>query len=113
MAAVEFELRPRDRGLEQRLVALAAQVCGRSDDGGLLAYAGRRAHPGGVRVELDADKEAAEELADCCNYLVWGIQQVWPAYQAGDPDAARVYERRMRTLVTVVRAWVDLHTHAG
>lgn len=106
-------MRPRDRVLERHLDSLAVRAAGRRHDGGLSRYAAARAHPGGVRAGLDADREAAEELADAWNYLRWGIEQVWGAYLAGDPDAARVYERRMRALVGVLNVWHDLHTPAG
>lgn len=108
----------RDRALERYLLDIAAQAAGHTrpeglsvvgDDGGLGAFADHRAHPGPVHLPRDFDREAAEELADCCSYLIWGIQEHHAAFLAGDAGAVDAYERRMRALAGLVRVWHDLH----
>lgn len=101
--------RPRDHAVERDLIDLAARAAGYSDDGGLIAYAEHRAMPGGVRVGVDWDQEAREELADASHYLRWGIQTVYAGFLAGDLEAGEAYERRMRALAGVIRAWHELH----
>jgi hypothetical protein len=63
-----------------------------------------------VRYGLDDIREAREELADCRNYLVWGIERIHDAYLAGDPDAADRMVMNMDALVAVVRAWRALRS---
>lgn len=106
-------MRPRDARLERELVALAVQAAGVTSDLGLREYADHRALPGGVRLDLDPIAEAREELADACNYLIWGIEPLYARYLAGDPEAADLYERMMRTLSGVIAAWCALHTSAA
>jgi hypothetical protein len=103
----------RDPRLERELVDLAARAASLSGDHGLSAYAEHRAWPGPVRDGLDWDQEAREELADCRSYLCWGIQEVHARMLAGDPVAADLYERRMRALSAVVKAWHELHRDAA
>lgn len=117
----------RDVELERYLTELAAQAAGftkvvfdeygfpenAGDDMGLRAFADGRAHPGGVRATLDVDREAAEELADCGNYLVWGIVPIYPWVLKGETWACDIYERRMRALRGVLIAWRELHTQAA
>lgn len=79
------------------------------DSCGIDEYADHRAWPGGVRLELDPDVEAAEELADCRSYLLWGLVPLAERFEAGDPDAAELYARRLRALSYVIRAWHALH----
>lgn len=75
------------------------------DTGGLDDLADRRAHPGGVRPDLDADREAREELADARNYLLWGIERVHARYLEGDQDAGDEVRRRLTALSYVIEAW--------
>lgn len=100
-------MRPRDIALERELVATAAEGVG-SDAGGLDAYADFRAHPGGVRPDLDDLTETREEIADARNYLVWGIERHYQAFLDGDPDAARYVTKRMRALGRLVQVWDEL-----
>ena len=98
---------------EHELVQIAAQAAELESTGAeLTAYANQRARPGGVRTAADFDDETAQELADARNYLVWGIEQVLDAARAGDQEASRDYERRMRALVAVIRAYHELTTPA-
>lgn len=103
---------PRDKPLEQRILALASEAGGHQGDHGLWSYANHRAFPGGIRANLDSDQEAREELADCANYLTWGLVRDYEAYEQGQPEATDRFERRLRTLKHVVDAWYDLHTGA-
>jgi hypothetical protein len=103
----------RDPAHEREMVALAARAAGLTGDGGLNAYSESRIWPGPVRDGLDWDQEAREELADCRSYLCWGVLEVYAAMLAGDPRAADLYERRMRALSAVVKAWHELHRDAA
>jgi hypothetical protein len=103
----------RDVRLERELVDLAARAASLNGDAGLSAFADARSWPGPVRDGLDWDSEAREELADCRNYLCWGVQEVHARMLAGDPRAADEYERRMRALSAVVKAWHELHRDAA
>jgi hypothetical protein len=103
----------RDHRLEVELVDLAARAAGLNGDHGLSAFAEHRAWPGPVREGPDWDREAREELADCRSYLCWGVQQVYAGMLAGDPVALDAYERRMRALSAVVKAWHELHRDAA
>jgi hypothetical protein len=105
--------RPRDVGLERELTRLAALAGGNATDYGLRDYADSRAWPGGVRRDLDCDREALEELADCASYLVWGIVPLLEAVHAGVPDALDKYERRMRALSALIVCWRELLTEAA
>lgn len=109
---------PRNEPLERQLTMLACKAAGyftpdglEGYDHGLRAFADSRTLPGGLR-DVDWDVEAGEEIADLANYLVWGVIQVYPAHLAGDPDASRHYERRMRSLVRCIQLWHELHTEA-
>lgn len=102
-------MRDRDPLLERSLMETAVRAAGLSSDGGLGAYADLRAYPGGVRVDLDADQEAREELADARNYLTWGIEPIFAQVRLGDSEFASDYERRLRSLSYVVAAWHALH----
>lgn len=74
-------------------------------------FAERRTHPGPVRAgDRDLELEAAEELADCRNYLAWAAALARPGLLAGDHDATRRYDRAMRALSAVTVAWRELHT---
>lgn len=109
----------RNIPLERELAGLAAQAAGftkpgpdgrpAGDDGGLRAFADRRAWGCGVREDLEPLRETGEELADASSYLIWGIVRIYPAYLAGDPDAAQEYGRHMRALSLVIAAWHALH----
>jgi hypothetical protein len=105
--------RPRDVSLERELTQLAALAGGNASDYGLRDYADSRAWPGGVRRDLDCDREALEELADCASYLVWGIVPLLEAVHAGVPDALDKYERRMRALSALIVCWRELLTEAA
>ena len=102
-------MRERDPELEASLMQAAAAAAGLPGDGGLSAYADHRAHPGGVRAELDADQETREELADACNYLRWGIEPIFARVRSGESEFTADYERRLRALSYVVAAWHALH----
>jgi hypothetical protein len=108
-------MRERNLKLERELTDLACEAGGLPGAGGrnIRAFADGRALPGGVRLTLDADREAAEELADARNYLVWGIVAIYPAVLAGEPNACANYERRMRALTALIKAWVALHTEGS
>jgi hypothetical protein len=110
---VTKERRPRDVTLERELTQLAALAGGNATDYGLRDYADSRAWPGGVRRDLDCDREALEELADCASYLVWGIVPLLEAVHAGVPDALDKYERRMRALSALIVCWRELLTEAA
>lgn len=106
---IEPSTRPRNVALERELTDGAARAAGFvNGDGGLTALAEHRALPGGVRLELDDIREAREELADCRNYLVWGIERIHDQYLAGDPFAADRLVKNMDALAGVVRAWQAL-----
>ncbi len=110
----------RDVEHERHLTDLAARAAGFfrtgpdgtpvGDTGGLDEFADARAWSGGVRANIDADREALEELADARHYLVWGIQQVHAGYLAGDAESQDAFQRRMRALSHVIEAW---HALAG
>lgn len=102
----------RDLPLERHLTELAATAAGLPNDRGLRAFADRRAWPGGIRTPRDWDQEAAEEIADCSSYLTWGLVEDHPGYLAGEPVATARFERRMRALMRIVEAWVELFTDA-
>lgn len=101
----EPRTRPRRKDLERDLVDVASRATGLSGDAGLWEFADKRAAPGGVREGLDAVQEIAEELADACNYCVWGIERVYEQMLEGDSEATAQYERLMRCLSSVVAAW--------
>lgn len=116
---ITYGMRDRDIDLERYLTNIAAQAAGHMDvrpDGsmtgntrGLDGFADHRALPGGVRSEMDYDREMAEELADARNYAVWGIEPIWAEVRAGDSQHTADYERRMRALSHLVAAWHALH----
>lgn len=108
-------MRPRDFALERQLDELAARsaghvdATGRGDDGGLGAFADRRALAGGVRADLDGIRELSEEIADGRNYVVWDVERIWPQVLAGDADASDRYARLMAAHRRLVQAWRELH----
>jgi hypothetical protein len=107
-------IRPRDRETEQRLTNVAGESIDLAAAAAKLnAFADSRCAPGGVRIGPCWDTEAAEELADTRNYMVWGIEDVLARAEAGDVEASRDYERRMRTLAALVRCYHELTTPAG
>ena len=99
----------RDPDLEERLTLIAARAAGVSESvaRSLTIFSNGRIAPGGVR-DIPMDPEAREEISDCRNYLVWGIQPIYRRMQAGDPQAGHDYSRRMRALSRQVLAWQDL-----
>jgi hypothetical protein len=105
-------VRARDPLLERHLTDLAARAAGLPNDRGLRAFADRRTHPGGVRIGADWDQEAAEEIADCANYLAWGCIETYDGYLAGEPVATARFERRLRALRRQVESWHELFTDA-
>ena len=107
---VTYGTRERDIHLERVLSLDAAYAVNLSSTGGIDEYADLRAHPGGVRADLDADQEAREELADARNYLLWGIEPIYAMVRSGRSQYAADYERRMRALSHVHQAWHALHT---
>jgi hypothetical protein len=102
-------LRERDIRLERELTATAAASVGLTDMG-LSDFADARALPGGVRADIDPDREAMEEYADARNYLVWGIEPIYAQVGALDSRFTDDYERRMRSLRHLVQAWTALRT---
>lgn len=115
--AVTWHERPLP--LERELVDIAGQAAGMSGAGGkrhpviagLDAFAEQRTHPGPVRAgDRDLLLEAAEELADCRNYLAWAASLARPGLLAGDHEATRRYDQAMRALAAVTVAWRELHT---
>lgn len=107
---IPVRFRDRDLALERHLGEMAAQSLGRlgidlATAASLADEADRRAHPGGVRVDLDSDQETREELADARNYLTWGIVPLWPHYQAGEPWACHLVAKRLTALGGVLIAW--------
>lgn len=71
---------PRHVSREGRIVSDASEPGRNEATTALWQFACERAHPGGVRVDRDLDREALEELADCLNYVVWRV-----AYTDLDP----------------------------
>lgn len=105
-------MRPRDLPLERHITDLAARAAGLPSDRGLRHFADRRAWPGGVRTPRDWDQEAAEEIADCSSYLLWGCIEEYDGYLAGEPVATARFERRLRALRRQVESWHELFTDA-
>lgn len=99
----------RDQELEETLTLIAARAAGvdPSVARSLTIFSNSRIAPGGVR-DIPMDPEAQEEISDCRNYLVWGIQPIYRRMQTGDPQACNDYGRRMRALSRQVLAWQDL-----
>ena len=97
--------RPRNIPLERELTVMAANAVDFLDDQGLSDFADHRALPGGVRLTLDWRREAMEELADCRNYIVWGIEGFWSGYLNGEPEACKQVAFGLTALGAVVRAW--------
>jgi len=114
-----MSVRQRNPEIEAHLMDVAARAAGRvtpeggGDDLGLGAFAASRVWPGGIRTEVDWDREAREEAADLANYLMFAMQQDFAGYLRGESEASARYERRMRTLKTLVVLWWDLHTVAA
>lgn len=112
--------RPRNEKLERYFTNVAAAASGFytkdeygqpvGDTFGLDDFADARAMPGGVRINIDVDRETAEEFADARNYLVWGLEPIYRAAREGDGEASDLYERRMRALRFLIAAWQALHT---
>lgn len=105
-------MRDRDLPLERHITHLAARAAELPNDRGLRKFADHRSHPGGVRTDANWDQEAAEEIADCANYLVWACIEDFPGYLAGEPVATARFERRLRALRRQVESWHELHTDA-
>jgi hypothetical protein len=99
--------RPRNLPLERQITDMAAKAVDASWDGGPLSdYAHERAAPfGGVRTNLDWRREVKEELADARNYICWGLEEVWEAYEAGDVLAGEQVVHGLTALSGVLRAW--------
>lgn len=99
----------RNPELEDMLTRIAARAAGVSMGvaESLTIFSDSRIAPGGVR-DIPMDPEAREEISDCRNYLVWGIQPIYRQVQAGDPQACHDYGRRMRALSRQLLAWQDL-----
>lgn len=100
----------RNLPLERELVVTAARALGKlgideNDARSLSDFADRRAHPGGVRPDIDPDEETREELADARNYLVWGIVPLWPYHQRGELWACQLVAKRLTALGGVLIAW--------
>lgn len=116
---ITYGLRDRDIDLERYLTSIAAQAHGHTetlpngtltgDTRGLDDFSDHRALPGGVRGDMDYDREMAEEIADARNYAVWGIEPIWTDVRAGESQNTSDYERRMRALGFLVAAWHALH----
>lgn len=111
--------RARDPLLERRLSRLAHQAAGvhvpmdEAEPTALDAYAERRCHPGPLRLPRSWMTEAAEELADCRNYLLWEASEHHAGYLAGELESCERFEHAMRTLAAVARAWHELTTLPG
>ena len=105
-------VRARDLPLERHLTDLAARAAGLPNDRGLRAFADARCIPGPIQTPRDWDQEAAEEIADCANYLAWGLIEDHPGYLAGEPVATARFERRLRALRRQVESWHELFTDA-
>lgn len=106
--------RPRNVALERHFTEIAARAAALPGAQHTLdAFADQRAWPGGVREDLDSDRETAEELADARHYLVWGLVPLYERAAAGDPAVLDAYERRLRALSHVIAAWHALHTDAA
>jgi len=118
---LEYGLRDRDLELERYLTNIAAQAAGHvevkpdgtqtGDTRGLDDFADHRALPGGVRAEMDYDREMSEEIADARNYAVWGIEPIWLNVRSGVSEFTADYERRMRCLSYLIAAWHALHDY--
>jgi hypothetical protein len=103
----------RNFELERELTDLAARAAGYLNDGGLGRFADLRAAPfGGVRTNLNSDREFCEEAADGRNYLVWGLVQARDGYLRGEPDATDDYERRLRALSHLVGAFQAINVRS-
>ena len=108
--------RPRDVALERKLSRMAHQAAGvmvpmdETTPTQIDTYAERRCHPGPLRLPRSWMTEAAEELADCRNYLLWEATAHHAGYLAGDLDACARFEHAMRTLAAVTVAWRELTT---
>lgn len=103
----------RDRALEHELLMVAGEAVGQPSAAmNLDDFANRRCHPGPIRPGRDFRQEAAEELADCANYLRWKIQETYPGFVAGESVACREYDMAMRSLAGVVTAYHALFTPA-
>lgn len=80
----------------------------------LDGFAESRTHPGPVRAgDRDLLLEAAEELADCRNYLAWAASLARPGLLDGDHEATRRYDQAMRALSAVTVAWRELNTSSA
>ena len=119
-AALTWHERPLP--LERELVDIAAAAAGMNGVGhkrhpvivSLDGFAEARTHPGPVRAgDRDLLLEAAEELADCRNYLAWAAALARPGLLAGDHEATRRYDQAMRSLAAVTIAWRELFTSSA
>ena len=103
----------RDLDVERELTLIAGQAAGVTEATvlSLDQYAEQRAHDGPVRVhDRDLLVELAEELADARNYAVWEARRTQPGLIAGDHEATCRYDRALRTLAAVQRAWREFQT---
>lgn len=94
---------PRDLTIENEVAKLASPFG--VELAGIDVLAKKRALPGGIRADLDFDREAQEELADAWNYLTWKCVLHYEAWLEGDPDAADEIQRRVHALRKLVQAW--------
>jgi hypothetical protein len=104
---------PRDPTLERYVRDVAQSAAGLpAAPGGssLDAYANQRAAPGGLWVPRHWKGDMREEIADAWNYGTWDLVQWTPGYYAGEHPACDEYDRTMRAMVCVRRAWEALNT---
>ena len=100
--------RDRNVGLERELVRVAHARAGvgvpvdPAEPTSLDVVADARCAPGPVRLPRDFLGEAREELADARNYCVW---EACEHYGRDDPESVERYQRAMRWLTAVTRAW--------
>lgn len=94
---------PRNLAIENEIARLITPDG--SDLAGIDVLAKKRALPGGIRIDLDYDQEAAEELADAWNYLLWGSVILYQAWLEGHVWAADLIQRRLHALRKLVEVW--------
>lgn len=112
--ATTFQRSPRD---EDRLLAAITRNEGIDPavTRSISQYAAARTRPGPVVLDDGRDLlvEAAEELADARNYLVWALQAAERRFLDADSDAATAaalddYHRIADALTGVLHAWAAL-----
>lgn len=112
-AYASVPVRERNLPLEREVTLTAAKAVGLAHASvSLRDFADARCMPGPIRLPRDWDQEAAEEIADCANYLVWALTEDYAGYLSGEPEPTARFERRMRALSRLVEAWHDLMTEA-